>query len=541
MPSQPNRAPEMNTFEPVLVGGSWRAPRDPQGSFQAEDPARAAPIGPVFPVSGGADIEAAMRAAVGVADELATMPASRIADFLDAYAAAIDADADTLVALAHAETALPAEPRLRMVELPRTSGQLRQAAKAVRNYGWTDPVIDTHAGLRAHRAPLNKPVLVFGPNNFPFAFNAIAGSDFASAIAARNPVIAKAHPSHPATSQWLAQLAHRALLEADLPAPAVQMLYHFDNTLGLQLAGDARLGAIGFTGSRAGGLALKAAADKAGVPIYAELSSVNPVFLLPGALAERGEALAQEFFASCTMGNGQFCTNPGVVIVPEGAHGDAFVSAATAHFASATPKVLFSRGVQDNLVQAVAALRAAGAELLAGGNLGDGMGYRHQPSLLGTDDSTFLARRTALQAEAFGPVSLLVRAENTQSMAALAAAFEGNLTGTIYCAADGSDDAAWHVIAPVLRARVGRLIANRMPTGVAVSPAMNHGGPYPSTSHPGFTSVGMPATIHRFTALQSYDNVPDALLPVELRNRNPYGLQRRVDGRWSDGDIGDPA
>jgi NADP-dependent aldehyde dehydrogenase len=528
----------MSTLEQVLIGGGWHASLDPQGSFQAEDPGRAVAIGPTFPVSGTADLESAVRAAVVAADELSATPASRIADFLERYAAAIEADADTLVALAHAETALPTEPRLRSVELPRTSGQLRQAAKAVRHYAWTDPVIDTQAGLRAHRAPLNKPVLVFGPNNFPFAFNAIAGSDFASAIAARNPVIAKAHPSHPATSQRLAQLAHAALIEVGLPAAAVQLLYHFDNASGLKLAGDARLGAIGFTGSRAGGLALKAAADKAGVPIYAELSSINPVFLLPGVLAERGEALAQEFFTSCIMGSGQFCTNPGIVIVPRDAQGDAFVTAAVEHFASATPKVLFSRGVQDNLVRAVDALLAAGAELLAGGEVGDGDGYRFQPTLLSVDGNGFLAHAEALQTEAFGPVSLIVRAENVSAMSALAATLEGNLTGAIYRAADGSDDAAWQAIASPLRTKVGRLIANKMPTGVAVSPAMNHGGPYPSTSHPGFTAVGMPAAIHRFTALHSYDGVPEALLPVELRDRNPGGVQRLIDGRWSDGDIG---
>ncbi|MGC1547560.1 MAG: aldehyde dehydrogenase family protein [Rhodanobacter sp.] len=530
--------PEVSMLEHVLIGGSWRASLDPQGSFHAEDPSHAAAIGPAFPISGAADLESAVSAAVAVADALSAAPASCIADFLEAYAAAIEADADALVALAHAETALPIEPRLRSVELPRTSGQLRQAAKAVRSYAWTDPVIDTQGGLRAHRAPLNKPVLVFGPNNFPFAFNAIAGSDFASAIAARNPVIAKAHPSHPATSQRLAQLAHAALIAAGLPTAAVQLLYHFDNALGLKLAGDTRLGAIGFTGSRVGGLALKAAADKAGVPIYAELSSVNPVFLLPGVLAERGEALAQEFFTSCTMGSGQFCTNPGLVIVPKGEQGDAFVAAATAHFASATPKVLFSRGVQDNLVRAVTTLLAAGAELLAGGNAGDGEGYHYRPSLLSVDSTRFLAQTEALQTEAFGPVSLIVRAENPADMATLAAAFEGNLTGTIYRAADGSDDAAWQVVASPLRSKVGRLIANKMPTGVAVSPAMNHGGPYPSTSHPGFTAVGMPAAIHRFSALHSYDGVPEALLPVELRDRNPGGVQRLIDGRWSDGDIG---
>ncbi|KMM76875.1 ketoglutarate semialdehyde dehydrogenase [Xanthomonas sp. NCPPB 1128] len=524
------------SMQPLLLAGHWQASLEERGSFRAEDPRDGSEFGPSFPISGAADLEAALSAAALSADALAAAAPERIAAFLDAYADAIDADVERLVALAHAETGLPVEPRLAKVELPRASGQLRQAAQAARSHSWTQPVIDTAAGLRAQLGPLHKPVLVFGPNNFPFAFNAVAGSDFASAIAARNPVIAKAHPSHPATSQRLAQLAHQALLANDLPAATVQLLYHFDNTLGLELAGDPRLGAIGFTGSRAGGLALKAAVDRAGVPAYVELSSVNPVFVLPGALAERGAALAQEFFASCTMGSGQFCTNPGIVVVPKGEAGDAFVAATTAHFAGAAPSLLFSRGVLEHLQRSVATLRDAGAAVLAGGQADAGPGYRHAPTLLEVSAEAFLQQPEALQTEAFGPVSLIVRGGLGQ-LTALARSFEGNLTGTIYRAADGSDDPAFAALAAALRPRVGRLICNKMPTGVAVSPAMNHGGPYPSTGHPGFTAVGMPAAIRRFAALHSYDGVPDALLPALLRDRNPGSVQRLIDGCWTTADV----
>ncbi|MGO4701364.1 aldehyde dehydrogenase family protein [Dyella sp. 2RAB6] len=524
-------------IQPVLIDGDWRAANAPAGQFRAEDPSTGVAIGPAFPVCGAADVEAALAAAAGAAAELAAAPPERIAAFLEAYADAIEADAEALVDIAHAETALPKHPRLAAVELPRTTHQLRLAANAVRSYAWTQPVIDTAANLRSHLAPLGKPVLVFGPNNFPFAFNAIAGSDFASAIAARNPVIAKAHPSHPATSERLARAAFAALRQAGLPAASVQMLYHFDHAIGATLAGDPRLGAIGFTGSRAGGLALKAAADAAGVPAYVELSSVNPVFLLPGALAERGAALAQEFFSSCTMGSGQFCTNPGVVIVPRSETGDAFVEAAKTHFAAAAPSVLFSRGVLEHLQNGVATLRAAGAQLLAGGAAGS-PGYRYAPSLLEVDAASFLREPKALQTEAFGPVSLLVRTSDVAQMAQVAAAFEGNLTGTLYTS--GADEAASVDVARALRPRVGRLIGNRMPTGVAVSPAMNHGGPYPSTGHPGFTAVGMPAAIRRFAALHCYDNLPEHLLPPELRDHNPGGVERQIDGCWCVDDLGTP-
>lgn len=522
--------------QPLLLAGAWQAPREYAGHYRAENPATGEAIGPAYPLCGAADVEAALAAAAETAVTLADTPPARIAAFLDGYAQAIEDDAGTLVALAHAETALPAETRLAKVELPRTTRQLRLAAQAVREFAWTSPTIDTANGLRSHFAPLGKPVAVFGPNNFPLAFNAVAGSDFASAIAARNPVIATAHPSHPATCERLARLAHRAALDAGLPAATVQLLYGYDRALGLRLAGDARLGALGFTGSRAGGLALKAAADAAGVPACLEMSSINPVFLLPGALAERGAALAEEFFASCTAASGQFCTNPGLVVVPDDAAGDAFVAEAMARFKAAPPGVLFARGVMDGLQQAVDALQAAGAVCLVGGRHA-GPGYRFQSTLLQVSASDFIAHADALQHEAFGPVSLLVRTRSAEETLALIAHLEGNLTGTVYAASDGRDDDALAAVCRALRPRVGRLIGNRMPTGVAVSAAMNHGGPWPSTGHPGFTAVGMPAAIRRFAALHCYDHVADALLPPDLRDRNSCGIARLLDGQWCNVDV----
>ncbi len=522
-----------HVLEPILAAGEWRNSLA-VAQFRAVNPATGEAFGPAFPRSGSEDIELMLTAATEAAYALAATPPERIAAFLEAYADAIEGAKDALVAMAHAETALPVSPRLADVELPRTTGQLRQAAQAVRSYAWTQPVIDTKAGLRAHFAPLHKPALVFGPNNFPFAFNAVAGSDFASAIAARNPVIAKAHPSHPATSKLLAELAHRAAITCGLPAATVQLFFDIEPALGLRLAGDRRIGAIGFTGSRGGGLALKAAADASGIPIYAEMSSVNPVFLLPGALRERGETLAQDYFASCTMGSGQFCTNPGIVIAPANADGDAFAAQAAAKFEAASPMVLFSEAVQAHLDAAVQALLAAGARIVGGNATTAGPGARYTPTLLEANAATFLGNASALQQEAFGPVSLLLRYRDLDEAIAIARAFDGNLTGTLHGATDGSDDVAYRHIADALRPRVGRLIDDKWPTGVAVSAAMQHGGPYPSTSHAGFTSVGMPGAIHRFAQWQSYDNVRDDRLPIELRDANPVGAQRLVDGVWSD-------
>lgn len=519
-------------MEQVLIAGVWQNSSDHLGGFRAADPTTGAAFGPEFPRSGVLDIEKTVMAAVQAAEALVEIDPNRIAQFLITYADAIDAAKDRLVSIALAETALPESPRLGDVELPRTSGQLRQAADATRSYAWTHPVIDTKAGLRASLAPLHKPVLIFGPNNFPFAFNAVAGSDFASAIAARNPVIAKAHPSHPATSRELAKLAQQAAIDSGLPAASVQMLYDFDSSLGLKLAGDRRIGAIGFTGSRMAGLALKAAADVVGIPIYAEMSSVNPVVLLPSALSERSDTLAHEFFLSCTTGSGQFCTNPGIVLLPEGAAGDAFLTQASALFSSSAPLVLFSEGVQTHLAAGVQALLSAGASIVVGQTEKVWPGWCYMPTLLSVDGSKFLSNAEALQQEVFGPVSLLVRYRSEEEAVAIIHRLDGNLTGAIFSAADGSEEHSYRIIASALRSRVGRLINNKWPTGVAVSAAMQHGGPYPSTSHAGFTSVGMPSAIRRFAQLQCYDNMRDEYLPVELRNDNPNNIQRLIDGVW---------
>lgn len=522
-----------DTLQPVLIGGDWRASKKPEGDFRASNPATGALIGARFPISGAVDIESALAAAASASLALSTIDPERIATFLERYADGIQAAAEQLVATAHQETALPAPTRLAGNELPRTTGQLRQAAAAVRSRAWANPVIDTKAGLRSQLAPLGKPVLVFGPNNFPFAFNAITGSDFASAIAARNAVIAKAHPSHPATSQLLAQIAHRAVLDAGLPSASVQLLYDVPPKLGVKLCADRRLGAIGFTGSRKAGLALKAAADSAGIAMYAEMSSVNPVFLLYGALRERGAELVNEVFGSCLLGSGQFCTNPGLLIVPHGNAGDAFVAALSEQFNAAPPATVFSASVQRDANANLAILRKAGADVLATSGGDTGERFRVVPTLLGIEASDFIDDSERLQTEVFGPVSLVIRADDLDQMIGIARALDGNLTGSIFTGGDGSDDANWQAIASVLRNKVGRLIENKMPTGVAVSPAMQHGGPFPASSHAGFTSVGMPAAIRRFASLQSYDHVSDSRLPDELRDANPLGVQRCVDGEWT--------
>jgi NADP-dependent aldehyde dehydrogenase len=453
-------------------------------------------------------------------------------------AAALEARAEALVALAHAETALPAEPRLRSVELPRTINQLRLAAAEARSENWRLPAIDTQAKIRSQLEALVGPVVTFGPNNFPFAFNGIAGGDFAAALATGHPVLAKANPGHPGTTRLLTEAAAEALAAVGLPAALVQMIYHLAPEDGLRMVADPRVAATAFTGSRAAGLALKAAADAAGKPIYLELSSVNPVFILPGALRERAEQVAAEFTASGLMGAGQFCTNPGLVLLLAGPDTQAWIDGVRARFeAAATGTLLGSRG-PGQVSAALTVLREHGAALLTGGEPAAGTTCGFRNTLLRIDGRGFLQHAHALQTEAFGPTSLLVVADGEAELLAIAAQVEGSLTGTLYSDTGGADDALAGRLAAILRPRVGRLLNDKMPTGVAVSPAMNHGGPYPATGHPGFTAVGLPAAMRRFAALRCYDNVREPRLPPALRDRNPTGrLWRNVDGNWTQADV----
>ena len=522
---------------PVLIAGAWRDAAS-SGSFQVENPATGETLPDSFPISTWADCNAALDAAVAAAEALRGTGPESIARFLERFAERIEARAPELVEAAHLETALARKPRLADVELPRTTGQLRQGAAAAIEGSWALPTIDTKLGIRSMLAPIG-PVWVFGPNNFPFAFNSVSGGDFVAAIAAGNPVIAKANSSHPNTTRLLGEEAFAALRESDLHPATVQLLYRTSHDDGARAVADPRTGATGYTGSRGAGLTLKAAADAAGKPIYLELSSVNPLLILPGAIAERGDDLAGELVGSCLMGTGQFCTSPSLVVMLGGETTERFLEGVRQRLEMTPPTPLLSRAVARSLTASVAELRRAGAEVVTGGAAIEGPGYRHANTLLRVSAERFIADPHALQTEAFGNVTLAVVARDADEVLDILARLEGNLTGCIYSDTRGSDEALYARLEPPLRQRVGRLLNDKMPTGVAVSPAMNHGGPYPATGHPGFTAVGIPASLRRFGALYSYDNVRPARLPALLRDENPGGRAwRLVDGAWTRGDVG---
>lgn len=500
---------------PVLLAGKWQ-PSLGEETFQATNPATMQPLAETYPISTWPEIDKALAAAHSAFEELRKLPDTIRADFLERFATRIENRRAELVQIAHTETALPVEPRLNTNELPRTVDQLRQAAKAIREKSWQLPTIDAAKNIRSLFLGMG-PVFVLGPNNFPFAYNGIAGGDFASAIAAGCPVLAKGHPAHPGTTKMFAEEAHEAAVETGLPPGTVQLLFQFSHEDSAKLVADPRITSVGFTGSKSGGLAIKAVADKYGKPTFLEMGSLNPVVILPGVIREKKQALVDEVVGSCLMGMGQFCTNPGLLFFLKDTATDEFILAMREKYKAAPIGTLLTEGVQKGLQQGVQAWQKSGATLLEGGSPIGGTGYSHQHSLLQTTGDKFLANSEGLQQEAFGNATLAVVCKDIAELQAALRSLEGQLCGCIYSQTTGEEENVYSQIEPILRLKVGRFLNDKMPTGVAVTGAMNHGGPFPATGHPHFTAVGFPASIRRFCMLACYDNVRPSRLPKELQ------------------------
>jgi 2,5-dioxopentanoate dehydrogenase len=503
-------------------------------TFHAVDPTRGAQLDPPFHVAGPAEVERACALANAAFDPYRQVALASRARFLEACADRIIGLGDSLLERAGQETGLP---RARLEgERARTVGQLRLFAQVVRQGDWLGLRIDhaqpdraplPRADLRLRKVPLG-PVAVFGASNFPLAFSA-AGGDVASALAAGCPVVVKAHPSHPGTSELAAAAIADAAKECGMPEGTYSHLAGPSNELGAALVTDPRIKAVGFTGSRSGGLALVklAAARREPIPVYAEMSSINPVILMPGALNTRAEKIATGFVTSLTLGTGQFCTNPGLILAVDGPDLDRFVTAASEALAKSVPGRMLSAAICANYHGGVARLRnhetltqIVAASPAATGNLGSA-------ALFGVGARDFLAD-ASLAEEVFGPSSLIVRCRNAADLHDVVDAWEGQLTATLHL--DAADHAAAGRLLPVLERKAGRILINGWPTGVEVCHAMVHGGPYPATSDSRVTSVGSLA-IDRFLRPVCYQDVPESLLPPELRD-GTSGLRRLVDGAY---------
>jgi NADP-dependent aldehyde dehydrogenase len=525
----------------MLLGS--KAVRGGGAEFFATNPATVGRLepgfaGPAAAADGLEEVNAACLLAEAALDPYRETSLEARAGFLETIADELLALGDALIERAMAETALP-RPRLEG-ERARTAGQLRLYAQVVREGGWLDATLDPplpdrkplpRADLRRRNIALG-PVAVFGASNFPLAYS-VAGGDTASALAAGCPVIAKSHPSHLGTSELAGRAIQAAVAKCGMPAGVFSLVLGEGNAVGEALVKHPAIQAVGFTGSRRGGLALArlCAARPQPIPIYAEMSSVNPIFLLPAALEVRAEALGAGFIDSLTLGVGQFCTNPGLVFAIAGPNLDRFTTAAAAAIATRPSGIMLNRGIAEAFATGRnGLLHSAGVELLAEG-AGTGAGAEQgagmaRPALFRTSGATFLAN-PALAEEHFGPASLVVACSDFDQMLAVARALEGQLTSTLHL--EASDYGHARALLPILERKAGRLVINGFPTGVEVGHAIVHGGPYPATTDSRTTSVGAKA-IERFLRPVCYQDFPEALLPAALQQANPDAISRRVAG-----------
>jgi 2,5-dioxopentanoate dehydrogenase len=501
-----------------FIGAGRQGSKD---TFHAVDPRSSAKLDPAFSVSGADDVARACALAADAVDTYRATDAETRARFLEMAADNIAALGSAVTDRAEAETGLP-QARL-TGELGRTCGQLRLFAAELRDRRWQGIRIDPampdrkpmpRPDLRMRKIPLG-PVAVFGASNFPLAFS-VAGGDTAAALAAGCPVVVKAHPAHPGTSEMIAGAIISAVKACKLPEGVFSMVAGPANELGAALVADPRIKAVGFTGSRRGGLALMDIAAKRPepIPVYAEMSSVNPVVLLPKALEARAEAIAEGFLNSLIMGVGQFCTNPGLVIALNGDGLDRFVAAASNGLSGKAAGTMLTGGIHAAYDQGIARLRRDGkAKLLAEGGASANPNCG-QAVLFAVAAKDFL-KDAAVAQEVFGPSSVIVRCADVNELRATLEALEGQLTATLHLG-DGDLPLARSLL-PILERRAGRILANGWPTGVEVAHAMVHGGPFPATSDGRGTSVGTLA-IDRFLRPVCYQDFPRTLLPDVLQD-----------------------
>ena len=502
------------TYEPHgkhLIAGAWVGSDDTFASQPVSGPAHHTANG------GAAEVDAACHAAEKAFWTYGYSTRAERAAFLNAIADEIEARGDQITDIGTRETGLPAA-RLQG-ERGRTTGQLRLFASHILDGAYLD---QRHDAALPDRAPLPRPdlkmvqrpigpVAVFGASNFPLAFST-AGGDTASALAAGCPVVVKGHPAHPGTGEIVAEAIKAAIEKTGMPAGVFSLIQGNTNDLGAALVNHPLINAVGFTGSLGAGRALfdMCAARPTPIPFFGELGSVNPMFLLPSAMSERGAEMAAGWAGSLTMGVGQFCTNPGVVVAIDSPETDAFIAAAT--------EALSAVGAQTMLTEGIANVYRAGRDRIAGTKgvrevLTSTCDRRNAtPYLFATTGAEWLAN-SALGHEVFGPLGLIVRVADADEMRAVARSLDGQLTCTLMME-DADTDLA-RALMPVLERKAGRVLVNGYPTGVEVCDAMVHGGPYPASTNFGATSVGTLA-IRRFLRPVCYQNLPDALLPTDL-------------------------
>jgi NADP-dependent aldehyde dehydrogenase len=503
--------------------------------FRAENPTTAKMLDSDFYEAAHEDVDLAVQKADTAFQTYKNTSGKEKANFLEAIADEIVALGDSLIKRCMDETGLP-EARL-TGERGRTVNQLKLFAELLREGSWVNARIDKadperkplpKPDIRSMYKPLG-PVGIFGASNFPLAFS-VAGGDTVSALAAGCTIVVKAHPSHPGTCELVGTAIQRAIKKSGMAEGIFSMVHGQSVDVGLAIVNHPLIKAIGFTGSFKGGKALfdEATRRSTPIPVYAEMGSTNPVFILPGALKENGNTLATDLASAVTQGVGQFCTNPGLVILEQSSEAQTFRTSLANRIAESASGVMLSSSIRNNFQRGVERLKTQNEVVQAAQGKDSGDGYRGTPFLFETSVQTFL-RANHLEEEIFGPSTLVVTSGNRSELMQAAEKLSGHLTATIHGTEKDLTD--YRDLISLLEQKVGRLIFNGYPTGVEVCHSMVHGGPYPATTDSRTTSVGT-AAILRFVRPVCYQNFPSSSLPEELRDNNPLNLMRLVNGRW---------
>jgi NADP-dependent aldehyde dehydrogenase len=522
-----------------ILGNSLIGFRDIAGSndtFRAWNPSTGEQLDPAFHSATKAEVDLAAQLAAEAFPIYSRLRPAEQAAFLKRIASQIEAQADPIIERAHLETALP-KPRLQS-ETARTCNQLRLFASVVEEGSWVNARIDRpdsqrkplpKPDIRSMMRPLG-PVAVFGASNFPLAFS-VAGGDTASALAAGNPVIVKAHPAHPGTSELVGRAIRESIREQGLPEGVFSLLFDSGNNVGAALVQHPLIKAGGFTGSIPAGRALMnlAVNRPEPIPFFAEMGSTNPLFILPRALAERGRDIASQLYGSFTLGSGQFCTKPGMVFLPESDSSAPFLAELQDKVAHASKFTLLTSGIRNSYQREVQSRKHRGdiTTVAEGEQPGANAAFLAEATVFQTDVPTLLAN-SGLASEVFGPSTLLIRFSGKEQILDAARNLAGHLTATIHGTEDDLREFA--ELVEILKNKVGRIIFNGYPTGVEVCHAMIHGGPYPASTDSRSTSVGT-QSIFRFARPVCFQDFPSAALPDELKDYNPLGIWRMVDGQ----------
>jgi alpha-ketoglutaric semialdehyde dehydrogenase len=507
--------------------------------FYATNPATSERIQPAFCDATPAHADEALRAADGAFDALRGAAPETRAQFLDTLAAEILALGDALLERAHAETGLP---MARLTgERGRAMNQCKMFAALLREGSWAEASIDR---AQPDRQPLPKPdvrrvllpvgpVVVFGASNFPFAIG-VVGTDTVCALAAGCPVVVKAHPAHPGTCELLAHAVFKALRQTGLPDASFSMLHGRGTEIGIELVKHPLTQAVAFTGSLRGGRALMdvAAARPQPIPFYGEMGSINPVFILPGAIQEKSIAqLAENYVGSVTMGVGQFCTNPAIVLGLQGANLTSFVENVGVFAEKAAPQSMLHRGICESYEAGTAVWSTIkGLRLVGQSSTEADSDATQAPCRIYTTTLDVLESNEELRREVFGPCSIITQCPTMEDMLDFARNLEGQLTAAVHGTAD--DLREYAPLIRVLERKVGRIIFNGFGTGIEPCPSMHHGGPYPAASHSFFTSIGT-SSIYRFVRPVCYQGFPDDCLPEPIQNANPAKSMRLLDGTYT--------